>query len=230
MCISHKYSVNLLTLIALLGLTYAVIRLWLTRRRKLRAAPDGTAAGGRLGPEMTKCACPHCDAHVEFDAGEGGRMADCPHCGKAFQLPALVGKPVAPEILKTVNWIKVGIVSVLGAIVVISIAVPLARRNVERDDEPHMAYFAAYKFCERYAPSGKNFTTTSGENCVDGIAKWDEKNQAWLSFGCVDCQNKFGAMRHQQWFAAVKFDGKNWLLDHLEIGSETIYDYDDLIR
>ena len=110
-------------------------------------------------------------------------------------------------------------------ICVFVIAVIYALQEIGSDDKPRdeasLAYFAAYKFCERYVPSGKNFTTDSGGNMVDGRAEWMADQNNWYATGYVDAQNKFGAMRHQHWAAHVKLDS-NWQLIYLDVGGETI--------
>ena len=40
-----------------------------------------------------KCACPHCDGHIEYPATAAGRTVDCPHCGTTEVLPAAVSTP-----------------------------------------------------------------------------------------------------------------------------------------
>ena len=91
------------------------------------------------------------------------------------------------------------------------------------NDESSHAYYAAYKFCERYAPSGKNFTTESGDDVLNGLAEWTTNafgKADWFAGGYVDCQNKFGAARHQLWGAHVILKDGNWHLTFLTIGDE----------
>lgn len=187
-----------------------------------------------------KIACPSCGGHIEFPVDMHGQVIPCPHCSLsvALQVPVRVADVPAK---KSKNIGCLATVLILGAAVLLFIVIPFGmvsdhnssqsdhNSSQSANDEAHQAYFAGYMFCKRYAPSGKNFTTQSGADVLDGAAKYDADNKAWLFFGYVDCQNRFGAMRHQLWFAAVKWTG-SWSLDHLEIGSETIYDHDDMIR
>ncbi|MEI8289587.1 MAG: hypothetical protein WCH99_08935 [Verrucomicrobiota bacterium] len=91
-----------------------------------------------------------------------------------------------------------------------------------RDESSH-SYYVAYKFCKRYAPSGKNFTTDSGGDVMDGKAIWMADTKTWFSTGYVDAQNKFGALRHQRWAAHVLNNGTNWVLKYLTVGDDTLY-------
>lgn len=90
------------------------------------------------------------------------------------------------------------------------------------DDESGQAYYAAYKFCERYTPSGKNFTTISGEDAIDGKAEWLPEKKDWFARGCVDSQNAFGAVRHNTWAAHVALEGGKWRLTFLRVGDEQL--------
>ena len=40
-----------------------------------------------------KCACPHCDGHIEYPASAAGQTVACPHCGTTEVLPAAVNAP-----------------------------------------------------------------------------------------------------------------------------------------
>ncbi len=40
--------------------------------------------------EFSKCACRHCQGHIEFPAGAGGQTIACPHCGQLTDLPAVI--------------------------------------------------------------------------------------------------------------------------------------------
>ena len=87
-----------------------------------------------------------------------------------------------------------------------------------------MAYFAAKKFCERYAPSATKFTTETGRDYLDGEATWNTNSTGpgWFATGFVDCQNAQGVMRHQRWAAQVILtDDGNWRATFLKIGGET---------
>jgi hypothetical protein len=44
----------------------------------------------------------------------------------------------------------------------------------------------------------------------------------WKVGGTVTAQNSFGAMLKQDWFAVVTFDGVNWRLPYLRLGSDEI--------
>ena len=93
--------------------------------------------------------------------------------------------------------------------------------------EADHAYFAAYKFCEKYAPSATKFTTESGEDYLEGKAKWNATDNYWFALGWVDAQNKFGAMRHQHWEAHLNQEGTQWRLTYLTIGDEMFVNHID---
>ena len=40
-----------------------------------------------------KCACPHCDGHIEYPATAAGQTVACPYCGTTEVLPAAVNAP-----------------------------------------------------------------------------------------------------------------------------------------
>ena len=118
---------------------------------------------------------------------------------------------------------------VLGAAIIIvliisllGISVALTNGSKQPETPGSASYYAAYKFCERYVPSGKNFTTETGGDVLDGCAIMTPDHDAWFANGYVDCQNQYGALRHSRWEARVKLSGQNWHLDYLEVGGELL--------
>ena len=115
---------------------------------------------------------------------------------------------------------------IIWAAILIGIAALVGNDDEKPRDEASRAYFAAYKFCERYAPSGKNFVSASGGDVLDGRAEWIPDRKDWFAAGYVDAQNKYGAMRHQRWAAHVVHANGNWKLTFLEIGGEMFVEKD----
>lgn len=188
-----------------------------------------------------KIACPSCGGHISFPVDMHGQVIPCPHCSLSVPLiipgytqqPPPAPFPSAPA-KKSKNIGCLATVLILGAALVLFFVIPALvlsdhDNSPSANDESGQAYYAAVKFCERYAPSAKNFTTESGGDYLDGKAEWVTTggHSDWFANGFVDCQNKFGAMRHQQWGAHVILQDGKWQLKFLTIGDEDfVNEYD----
>ena len=176
--------------------------------------------------------CPFCGQRLQFETEIAELNVNCANCGRDFTTKlTTVGTAKAVE---SESWIKTALKSLLKsvgriALVFLIIGVTLAiiisiipKEPDKPETEADHAYYAAKKFCERYAPSGKNFTTERGQDYLDGKAEWTTNNghSSWYACGYVDCQNKFGAMRHQFWGAHVILQNGKWHLKYLAIGEE----------
>jgi hypothetical protein len=166
-------------------------------------APPPGKANTRLRP------CPDCQQSVSINA------ASCPRCGAKLKKKRGAGR----SFLAIVLGIPLGCLLLLAAI---GLFFDSGKKETEQEKEAGSAYYAAKKFCERYAPSGKNFTTESGGDYLDGKAERMAKKGDWFASGYVDCQNKYGAMRHQSWGAHVTLRNGKWHLNYLAIGDETL--------
>lgn len=166
--------------------------------------------------------CNSCGQHVVVDASVGGSTVNCPNCAAQLAVPQVIVEATPPKKGFNVFRMLLLLVLVVGGLFVSAFVVSLA--TLKPDDEAGQAYYAAKKFCERYAPSATKFTTESGGDYLDGKAQWVTNNgrSDWYACGYVDCQNRFGAMRHQFWGAHVVLTADKWKLSFLAIGEETI--------
>lgn len=169
-----------------------------------------------------KLTCGSCGQHVVVDSAAGGSTVACPSCATPLSVPEVIqaGPPKKTFSVFRTLLLLVLIVGVLG---VLAFVASLA--TDKPSDEAGNAYYAAKKFCERYAPSATKFTTDNGGDYLDGKAKWATNYNGhcdWYASGYVDCQNRYGAMRHQTWGAHVMLTGGKWHLNYLAIGQETL--------
>lgn len=149
-------------------------------------------------------------------------MVACPSCSMPLPVPEVVIRASPPR--KTPILLRGGF-WVLVIFIGLGIVAFMASLGTDKpNDEAGNAYYAAKKFCERYAPSATKFTTDNGGDYLDGKAEWVTNYQGhyeWYASGYVDCQNRYGAMRHQTWGAHVLLTGGKWHLSYLAIGQET---------
>jgi hypothetical protein len=188
----------------------------------------------RLVPFMDlKLACFSCGQNILVDSSAGGTTVTCPNCSTQLSVPVIVASPgssaVSPAVTPPRNaWLRrtprvalylLGIA--VGSLLVLHLLIYLFGHS--QQDEAADAYYVAKRFCEQYAPSATRFTTLTGADYLDGRAEWVTNNGRadWFACGYVDCQNRYGALRHQPWGAHVILRGDKWRCTFLEIGTET---------
>lgn len=176
-----------------------------------------------------KLSCHSCGQHVVVDSSAGGSTFNCPNCSTQIVVPEVVVQSIPPQKQRNIGCLIPGIV-IIAALGIVGYLITLPGSNEKAThsettthDDAGEAYYVAKKFCERYAPSATKFTTESGGDYLDGKAQWvtHEGRSDWFASGYVDCQNRYGAMRHQTWGAHVVLTVGKWHLNYLAIGQET---------
>ena len=179
----------------------------------MTAIKSCSACGGQISKQAKTC--PHCGHPNQISTPAGIVIIFC-FLALAFFI-WLIFAQITPT-----NRVSAQAPALANPVVASTDPVDAAIAKAAKDESLD-AYLTACEYCKMYAPSGINFTTSSGESVTEGHARWVTNNYGvpnWIAVGFVDSQNELGAMRHQKWFASVVPSGEKWKLMFLKIGDE----------
>ena len=82
--------------------------------------------------KFLKCACDHCDGHIEFPADGIGSIIACPHCGADTELVLEVPPVLTTRSSRGLKWFVIGaLILLVGAVAVVAILIA-AQQTMEK--------------------------------------------------------------------------------------------------